>query len=126
RLGGRNRKSNPHLLLLIPLLHIRTQLTPQRPDTSLHAFVAEVAGQGVRVGEEVVLDELGDFAAAAAFGEVVLVEGFADEAVDVVDLVVGYGLVEDFGADGAGGACEEDLHVGLCSMEGGLGWGEGE
>ena len=54
------------------------------------------------------MDDLRDFAVGGVFGS----ERFAGQAVDVGDVVVFEALVEDFGADEAGGACEEDSHGG--------------
>lgn len=110
RLRRRHRVPYPDLLLLVPLLRVRAELAAQRPDAPFYAFFAEIAGQRLGVLEEIVVDELSDFP-FGLFVEVLAVERFAGDAVDVLNVVVRNALVEDLSPYSTGRAGEDDLHL---------------
>jgi len=93
----------------------------QRPDAAADAPAAEALEQHVRQVVEVVVQDLGDFGVGAVF----FGERAAGEAVDVRDGTGGQALLEDFGADEAGCAGEDDFgHCGLFVVTfGGVGGG---
>ena len=77
----------------------------ERPDAAADAPAAEALEEHVGQVVEVVVQDLGDFGVGAVF----FGERAAGEAVDVRDGAGGEALLEDFGADEAGGAGEDDF-----------------
>lgn len=75
------------------------------PDAAAYAPAAEAFEQVVGQVIEVVVQDLGDFGMGAVF----VGQRAAGEAVDVLNLAVVETLFEDFGADEAGRAGEDDL-----------------
>lgn len=77
----------------------------ERPDAAADAPAAEALEEHVGQVVEVVVQDLGYFGVGAVF----FGERAAGQAVDVLDCAGGEALLEDFGADEAGGTGEDDF-----------------
>ena len=100
-----------HNLRFFSILEFRHEAA-YTPYTAFDAIACKLIEEVLRVLREVFVDYLCHF----AMGGVFAIKLFAGKAVDVFNVVVFDALFEDFSADEAGDAGEEDLHdCFLCS-----------